>query len=267
MRLSVVLSGTHPVGVAPDVALAHYRAVVAAARGRLDGVTVWHGWLSDTWNPQPLPLAAYLSADGLPLSATVRRLPLGIVNPIEIAEQLATVDHAWEGRFRASVRVGPQAAFARLGVDAARGPARFEESLDLVRRMWQALPMAGAGPQFRFAEVRPTLRPVRPTGPPLALEVADDTGLLLARRLGLGVHLGRQGDVGTAYRLVQSWRTLGGEGEVSLEAEAALVDDEALAALARAGTDQVDVRIPPVAPDDVARVVVDLARRREAIDR
>jgi alkanesulfonate monooxygenase SsuD/methylene tetrahydromethanopterin reductase-like flavin-dependent oxidoreductase (luciferase family) len=267
MRLSVVLSGTHPVGVRPDAALGHCRAVVDAARGRLDGITMWHGWVADAWNPQPLTLAAYLSATAGPLSATVRGLPLGIVNPVEIAEQLATVDHAWEGRFRASVRVGPVASFGPLGVDAAHGSARFAEGLDLIRRMWMVQPMAGVGPRFRFDEVRPTLRPVRPEGPALALETDGDTDLLLARELGLGAHLGRLGDLGTAHRLVRSWRTLDSAGEVSLEVPAALATGETLTALARAGADQVDVRIPGTATDDILRTVADLARLRDAVGR
>jgi alkanesulfonate monooxygenase SsuD/methylene tetrahydromethanopterin reductase-like flavin-dependent oxidoreductase (luciferase family) len=267
MRLSVVLSGTQPVGVAPEAALAHHRAVVAATHGRLDGVTVWHGWAADTWNPQALTLAAYLSADGVPLHATVRGLPLGIVNPVEAAEQLATVDHAWEGRFQVSVRVGPPASFDLLGVDAASGAARFEEALELIRRMWRAQPMSATGPQFRFDELRPTLRPVRPQGPSLSLETDGDEGLLLARRLGLGVHLGRPEDLDVAYRLVRSWRTLGGAGEASLELDAALANGEALATLAAAGADQIDLGIGPTTPDRAVGAVLDLVRRREAIGR
>jgi alkanesulfonate monooxygenase SsuD/methylene tetrahydromethanopterin reductase-like flavin-dependent oxidoreductase (luciferase family) len=267
MRLSVVLSGAHHAGVAPAVALGHYRAVVDAAHGRLDGVTIWHGWAADTWNPQALTLAAYLAAYGVPLAATVRGLPLGIVNPIEIAEQLATVDHAWAGRFRASVRVGTVASFGLLGVDAARGPARFAEGLELIRRMWTAQPMSGTGSQFRFDEIRPTLRPVESPGPPLSLEVDSAEGLLLAARLGLGVSLGRQADVDTAGRLVRSWRVLGGAGEASVEVEATVANAGTLAALGRAGADQVDVRLTRCAPEDVLNAVVHIARQREAIDR
>jgi len=267
MRLSVVLSDAHPAGVAPATALERDRALVAAARGRLDGITLTHGWATARWNPAALTMAAYLSADARPLRATVRGLPLGVVNPVELAEQLATVDHAWQGTFQASVSIGSAEAFAVLGVDPVLGPARFEESLDLVRRMWTATPLAGTGPQFRFSEVRPTLRPAQPQGPPLSLEATGGVGMILARRLRLGLHLGRLDDLDETSRLVETWQTLGGDGDVSLELDAGQASVDTLSALAAARVDQVDVRLSPddVGSPSLLRLVAELARRRASV--
>jgi alkanesulfonate monooxygenase SsuD/methylene tetrahydromethanopterin reductase-like flavin-dependent oxidoreductase (luciferase family) len=266
MRLSIVLSDAHAAGVDPRSALERDRALVAAARGRLDGITLIQGWATPRWNLQALTAAAYLSAQARPLGATVRGLPLGVLNPIWLAEQLVTVDHAWEGSFRAGLSIGSQAAFATHGVDPERGPARFEEGVGLIRRMWTESTLASAGPTFVIAEVRPTLRPVHPGGPQLFLDVTDEASAALAARLGLGMHAGQdEGDHPSA--LISAYRGSGGAGEVSLELgfESATLDR--LASLAADSVDQVDVRLPQVdGPEDTRRQAVDdLARRLDVV--
>lgn len=239
MLVSVILPGsgadTDPAG-----ALAQDRALLAAARGRVDGVTLAHG------GPRDLTVAAFLAADadGADLRATVRGLPLGVLNPIELAEQLATVDHAWGGAFDAGVVVGDPSEFAAHDIDPARGPARFAEGLDLIRRMWMVQPMSGPGPQLRFGEIQPTLRPRHAGGPPLALDAATGTDLVLAARLGLGVHLGRPAGIDAAGRLLAAWRAFDTSLPASLELDAELATPDVLSTLDGAGADRVDVALP-----------------------
>jgi alkanesulfonate monooxygenase SsuD/methylene tetrahydromethanopterin reductase-like flavin-dependent oxidoreductase (luciferase family) len=261
------MSGLHPLDVDPRQALDRDRALVAMIRGRLDGITLTRGWASARWNPQALTEAAYLSADAQPLDATVRDIPLGVVNPIELAEQLATVDHAWEGNFYASLSTGTRTAFAIHGIDASLGPARFEEGLQLVRTMWKDSSLVGIGPQFRFAEVYPTLRPANRGGPPLSLEISDPEGLALAVRHGLGVHVLSRDDMYGAGDLIELYRRMGGKGEVSVELGVEHVTTDWLQATSDRGLDQVDVRLPAVDGDweRSTHAVDDLIHRVEVI--
>jgi len=267
MRLSAVVSDVHPLDVVPLEARDGDRALVAAVRGRLDGITLVHGWHTPRWNPDALTAASYLSVDAFPLGATVRGLPLGVVNPVEFAEQLATLDHAWQGRFRAGLTVGSPSAFAAHGLDVAGGWSRFEEALRLVRLMWTEQRLAGRAAHFVFDEVQPTLRPAQPTGPPLSLEVDDERDIVRAVRTGLGIHLSEE--VGPVRRseLLAAYRSGGGQGEVSAQVDLAGATTETLHALADEGVDQVDVQLrhPAMARDALLGAIDLLAERLQSV--
>jgi alkanesulfonate monooxygenase SsuD/methylene tetrahydromethanopterin reductase-like flavin-dependent oxidoreductase (luciferase family) len=242
MRLSAVLSGVHPLDVDPLDARDSDRALVAAVRDRLDGITVEHGWSSPRWRLQALSSAAYLSADAGSLGATVRGLPLGVLNPVELAEQLATLDHAWDGRFGASVVVGSPDELSWHGIDADHATARFEQSLQIIREMWSQPVLSGSGPEFVFDEVRPTLRPRQEAGPPLALEVSSTVGTAVAAERSLGLHVTHAGSASWP-QLVASYRKSGGQGRVSVCLTAADASGPALDELLAAGVAQVDVLV------------------------
>lgn len=268
MRIGVVLSDGHEVGQDAGRTLGRDRELIAALRGRVDGITLHHGWATaPRWNLQALTAAAFLSAEADPLHLTVRGLPLGVLNPIELAEQLGTVDHAWDGRFSAGLSVGSALGYGAYGIDPAVGPSRFEEGLGLMRRMWALEPFAGDGPHFVFSEVRPTLRPVQDGGPPLSLRVLDAHDARFAARCDLGLHLEIEAAAAARDEVVAAYRGAGGVGEVSLEVG---FDDASAADLSRfadAGYDHVDVRLrrPGDAPDAVLTRVDELSGRAAGI--
>ncbi|MPZ79738.1 MAG: LLM class flavin-dependent oxidoreductase [Actinophytocola sp.] len=267
MRIAVVLSDGHPTGVDPKAALAADLALLAAARDRLDGVTLRHGWgTAPRWNPQVLTTAAYLSGAAGQLAVTVHGLPLGVRNPIELAEQLATVDHAWSGRTRAGLAVGTPAECASHGIDPAHAADRFAEGLRLLRSMWTDETVRGTGPGYVFDEVRPTLRPVQPSGPPLSLAAKDGADAETAARLGLGLHA-ELGPNGEWEGLVGRYRSAGGSGELSLTIGFGATGAGELARLAAAGVDQVDVRVraPGADPAHVMSTVDELAARGQSV--
>ncbi|HEV7652717.1 MAG TPA: LLM class flavin-dependent oxidoreductase [Actinophytocola sp.] len=261
MRISVVLSDGHPTGADPAAALAADLSLLAAVRGRLDGITLRHGWATaPRWNPQALTTAAYLAGAAGDLEVTVRGLPLGVRNPVELAEQLATVDHAWDGRLRGGLALGTPAECAAHGIDPARAGDRFVEGLALLRAMWTDETVRGTGPGYVFDEVRPTLRPVRPGGPPLSMIATDGAGAETAARYGLGLHV--EFDPGGGWeRLAGRYRAAGGSGELSLAMGFGRTGGGVLARLAAAGVDQVDVRVraPGADPVRVMSTVDELA--------
>lgn len=267
MRLSVVVSDAHPSGADPRSALSRDRELVASARDRVDGVTLQHRLGSmGSWDLQALTYASYLSSAADQLTVTVRRLPLGVLNPIELAEQLATVDHACKGRFAASVIIGPERMFRIYGLDPSVGIARFEEALGLVRRMWAGEPFEGDGPHFRFGEARPTLLTFQPGGPPLSLEVDDMAQATSAARYGLGLHL-----VGHVARVeaVARYHAAGGAGSMSSELDFDQATADKLGALRQDGFEQVDVRLrrPTDPPTSLVPRLDELAGRARLASR
>lgn len=253
MRISVLLSDAHCSTADPAAALAADRALVAAARDRLDGITLRHGWATGPlWNLQALTAAAYHAMSSGVLELTVHGLPLGVRNPIELAEQLATVDHACAGRLRVGLAIGTAAECALHGIDPANAAARFAEALGLLRAMWTQETVGGTGPAYVFAAVRPTLRPAHAGGPPLSLHAADADGAATAGRLGLGLHVDRP----PVEPLLNAYRKAGGHGEISTSLDIAAVNPATLAKLSAVGVAQVDVRLR--APDTEGSTVDDL---------
>lgn len=269
MRVSVVMSDGHPVGIDPVEALEEDRRLLAAVRDRLDGITLHHGWgTAPRWNLQAISVGAFLGEEAGPLHLTIRGLPLGVVNPIELAEQLATLDHAWNGRFAAGLAVGTMASFSSYGLDPAVGPSRFAEGLGLMREMWALQPFSGTGPNFRFDEVRPTTRPVQEGGPPLSLSAVTTTdGARSAAEHHLGVHVGIEVTSDDGAAVVAAYRDSGGDGDISVELAHGDATPARLSALADQGVVQVDVRLREP-EDDLSNAlarVTELATNAEAV--
>lgn len=251
MRLSVVVSDGHAAGVDPRAAHAADRELVAAVRDAgLDGITFRHAWATaPLWNLQPMAAAAYLAAAAEGLSVAVHALPLSVLNPVEVAEALATVDHAWGGRSSAGLSLGSPLAFAVYGIDPQVREARFAQALDVVRKMWTVERLTGTGPHFTFSEVRPTLRPVQPDGPPLSLAVDAIEAAETAARLGLDAHIEPWVSTDEVERLARTYREAGGD-RLSLERGAPTEGDpdgargllETIATVQRVGS---DVEVPP----------------------
>lgn len=265
MRIAAVLSDGHDIGVDPQLAVSQDRQLVAALQGRLDGIVLRHGWAtSPRWNPQALTYASFLAADRGPLHLTLRGVPLDVRNPIELAEQLGSLDHAWSGRLVVGLARGTQLERAWFGI--APAATRFDEGLALVRRMWALEPFSGEGPVFEFDEVRPTLRPITPGGPPLCLEATDRSGAQQAAELALGLHIA--GGSGSEDRadLIAAYRDAGGAGELSLQVDHHQTQTDELERFAEQGVNQLDVilRRPGDDPDSVSARVEDLVERATA---
>ncbi len=97
------------------------------------------------------------------LALAVAVLPLH--QPVRLARQAATIDHLSGGRFTLGVGVGvaalPHAAF---GVKASERAPRFEEYLDVMRRLWTEPEMDFEG---RFVTLRHARMEPKPVQQPL----------------------------------------------------------------------------------------------------
>ena len=139
MDLGVII-GDVPTTVGPREHLDHLLAQVEAAqRAGVRYITIGqhflygdHRWL------QPIPTLARLAAEVSPdtrLVTTVVLLPL--YHPVALAEDLATLDIVSAGRLIVGVGLGYRTVeYRNLGVPFDERVARFEEGLDLMKRLW-----------------------------------------------------------------------------------------------------------------------------------
>jgi len=108
---------------------------------------------------QPIPTLARLAADarGMTLGTGVLLLPLH--HPVEIAEQLATLDVITDGHLIFGVGLGYRnVENVAMGHDPKERVGRLIESLEIVERLWSGEPVAYEGRYFSLCGARILMR-------------------------------------------------------------------------------------------------------------
>jgi alkanesulfonate monooxygenase SsuD/methylene tetrahydromethanopterin reductase-like flavin-dependent oxidoreductase (luciferase family) len=111
---------------------------------------------------------------------------MALAHPVDLAEQLATLDILSGGRLTVGAGLGYRdLEFDAFGVPRDRRLRRFRENLDLVLRLWTDDEVSFDGDAGRLDGVRPVLRPVQRPHPPVWL--AGHTDKALTRTAGMGL--------------------------------------------------------------------------------
>lgn len=134
---------------------------------------------------QPVPWLARLTAEapGATIGTMVMLLPL--YQPVLAAEELATLDILSGGNLVCGFALGYRDVENQaLGSPAGERVARFRESLEILKRMWQGDPFEFTGDFYQVPSCQPTLLPVQRPGPPIWLAANSDAAVRRAARLG-----------------------------------------------------------------------------------
>ena len=147
-----------------------------------------HHYLIDPFQHfQPFPILARLAAEpgNMKLATSVLLLPL--LNPVDVAEQVATLDHIAEGRFTLGLGLGyrPEECEA-FGTRMSQRAARNSEALQLMIRLWTEKEVTHHGRYFQVTEARPTARPYQQPHPKIWLAAMSDPAV---RRVGKEGHI------------------------------------------------------------------------------
>lgn len=164
-------------------------------------------YLTDPYQAfQPLPLLARLA----PVSGRMRlfaTLLLPLHHPVDLAEQLATVDVISGGRVGVSAARGYRVEeFRAFGIASRDATSRMVECLDCVRRLWSGEPVTYAGRHFRLAGETIGIRPVQRPHPPIWVAAHADAAVARAARLGLPWNISGHVDFQTIERQVGLYR-------------------------------------------------------------
>jgi alkanesulfonate monooxygenase SsuD/methylene tetrahydromethanopterin reductase-like flavin-dependent oxidoreductase (luciferase family) len=107
---------------------------------------------------------------------------------VALAKVLATMDHLSRGRLIVGIGLGGQThEYTALGLSPERKVRRFEEGVDLLKRLWteeESLTFDGDFWQMRDASVNP--KPLQRPHPPLWFGGSSPAALARAARLGDG---------------------------------------------------------------------------------
>ncbi len=126
---------------------------------------------SDLLWPAPLVAAAFLAAktERIRIGLAARILPFH--NPIDVAEEIATLDQLSGGRVEVGfTRGGLDPKFHDVyGVSPEISVSRFEESMDILERAWRGETFSYEGEHFRYRDVCVRPLPVQRPHPPITM--------------------------------------------------------------------------------------------------
>jgi alkanesulfonate monooxygenase SsuD/methylene tetrahydromethanopterin reductase-like flavin-dependent oxidoreductase (luciferase family) len=168
--------------------------IQAAARMGFDWVSMGQHWLSyPTIWPQPFPFLARIApvTGNMQLKTSVLLVPL--LNPVEIAENAATLDHLCHGRLVLGVAVGyRQQELAAVGLTRKDRGAKLEESLAIMKSLWSGEEVSFDGRYTRVERGRMGFTTYQKPHPPIEMGAQSERATRRAASLGDGVFVGPQ---------------------------------------------------------------------------
>ncbi|WP_203860939.1 LLM class flavin-dependent oxidoreductase [Plantactinospora mayteni] len=187
VQVGLLLSDV-PKSVTPARQFADVRRIVAAAqesgfRYIAIGQHFLYGelrWL------QPVPLLARLAADVDPDVRLVTQIMIApLYHPVLLAEEIATLDVVTEGRliFGAGLGYRPE-EFDYLDVPYKQRAGRFDESLELMKKLWTQETVNHQGRYWTLEDVHPHLFPVQQPHPPIWIGAHAIPGVRRAAKYG-----------------------------------------------------------------------------------
>jgi alkanesulfonate monooxygenase SsuD/methylene tetrahydromethanopterin reductase-like flavin-dependent oxidoreductase (luciferase family) len=186
MKFGLIVSKQHLPGVsAVERFREHIEQVRTARDVGFDMIVMGQHYLSTPFQEmQTLPSLARLAAEAgtMRLGVTVLLLPL--LNPVDVAEQVATLDVICEGRFIFGVGLGyREEEYEAFGVRREERVGRFVEALQVIKRLWSEEEVTHHGRFFHLSKARMGLKPVQKPHPPLWFAANNDRAVRRSARM------------------------------------------------------------------------------------
>jgi alkanesulfonate monooxygenase SsuD/methylene tetrahydromethanopterin reductase-like flavin-dependent oxidoreductase (luciferase family) len=195
--------------------------IAAASKFGFDWVSMGQHWMSypTVW-PQPFPFLARLAPEtgAMQLKTSVLLVPL--LNPVEVAENVATLDHLCHGRLVLGVAVGyREQELQAVGLTRKdRGP-KLNESLEIMKQLWSGEEVTYAGRYTQIERARLGFTPFQKPHPPIEMGAQSESAVKRAARIADGVFIGPQvawKDVAALAGVYREARLSGGDSQPAM---------------------------------------------------
>jgi len=157
-------------------------------------VSAPHHWAAHpTMWPQPFPLLARLAPETGEMGLMTLVILLPLLNAVDVAEHVATLDAISHGRLTLGVAIGyRQAELEAAGLTRKDRVPKLEESLTLMKRLWSGEEVTFHGRYASVTNMRMGLLPVQTPHPPIVMGCQSERATARAARLTDGVFFGPQ---------------------------------------------------------------------------
>jgi alkanesulfonate monooxygenase SsuD/methylene tetrahydromethanopterin reductase-like flavin-dependent oxidoreductase (luciferase family) len=156
---------------------------------------------------QQMPFLCRVIAEAPNLRVNFGLILLALHKPLDIAEQLATVDVMSGGKVIFGAALGyREVEYLAFGTTQKERVRRFEENLEAVRRLWTEDVVDMVGSHFTLAGASASPRPVQKPHPPIWIGANADPAIRRAARLGDCWYVNPHNRVGTIVRQVEVYK-------------------------------------------------------------
>jgi alkanesulfonate monooxygenase SsuD/methylene tetrahydromethanopterin reductase-like flavin-dependent oxidoreductase (luciferase family) len=186
MKLSLIVRGQHPAGDTARHLHDDLELVRCADRLGFDGIVKGSHYSAHPFESvQQIPFLSYCAAIAPRLRIICGLVLLPLHKPLDIAEQLATLDLLSGGKLVFGAGIGYRdVEFKAFGIPRGQLGTRFEECLTAVRRLWTEdfVTMKGSG--FELDNATCSIKPLQKPTPPIWIGANADVAIRRAARLG-----------------------------------------------------------------------------------
>jgi alkanesulfonate monooxygenase SsuD/methylene tetrahydromethanopterin reductase-like flavin-dependent oxidoreductase (luciferase family) len=186
MKLSLIVRGQHPAADDIRERLADDLELVRRAETLgFDGIVKGSHYSAHPFQSvQQVPFLAQVAAIAPKLRLICGLVLLPLHKPLDLAEQLATLDIISNGKLVFGCGIGyREVEFKAFGVPRGGLGARFEEGLEAVRRLWTEDFVTMKGSHFELDRANCTVKPVQKPTPPIWIGANADVAIRRAARL------------------------------------------------------------------------------------
>ena len=157
-----------------------------AKQAGFDGLAAGHHYLSPPFQSlQSLPMLARLAGEAPGMDLLLSVLLLAMLNPVQTAEEVASLDIMSEGKVVFGIGIGYRdVEYEAFGTSSRERVPRMLEALDLIKRLWTEEVVTFEGRFFRVHDATCTIRPVQKPYPPIWIAANADPAVVRTARLG-----------------------------------------------------------------------------------
>jgi len=157
-------------------------------------VSVGQHWTSyPTIWPQPFPIIARLAPETGTMQIKSSMILLPLLNPVDVAENVATLDHITHGRLVLGIAIGyREQELEAAGLTRKDRAAKLEESLQIMKRLWAGEEVTFSGAYTKLTKSRMGFTTYQRPHPPIEMGAQSEGATKRAARLADSVFFGPQ---------------------------------------------------------------------------
>lgn len=208
-QFGLILRGEYPAGDDMRVRFGELiEQVRLADRLGFDSITKSSHYSSHPFQVlQQLPLLARLTAEAPNCRLIAGIILLSLHKPLDIAEQLATIDIMCGGKLVFGAALGYRdVEFQAFGSPKEQRGKRFEENLIAIKRLWTEDVVDMEGSHFTLAGASCSPKPLQDPHPPIWIGANADVAIKRAARLGDCWYINPHNRIDTTERQIDVYR-------------------------------------------------------------